>query len=270
MKLWHLRLSSRKRLPLFPTEKHQRAAVLRLVRVAAPHLVLYSLVYEHGHTKIIASAPQAGRLEHALRLALGPIAEQPIEPVWREPVEGKRHARALVKYFLEQGPHHDLPVHPALWGGSAFQDLMGARVLPGLHLRLWEVLPDLRLPEIQRMVGLDSQPIIPATNEQIQGFGIARLVDAAASAAAVGPGVTGRTKSTAAVKRVIADIARQADFSNKIIAAQLQLTERGARWLRLQPGDEPLAEATRIRLALEERVRSTSQPAVTSRLAAQR
>lgn len=266
MALWQLRLSSRKRLPLFPTERHQRAAVRRLIKVATPHLVLFSLVYEHGHLLVIASAAEAGRLGRAIRLALRPIAEQPIEPIWREQVEGKRHARALVEYFFGQGRHHDLPVHPALWSGSAFQDVVGARALPGLHLRLDEVLPGLGPPEILRMVGLDSRQIVPATNEEIQGLGIARLVDAATAAAGFGPGVTGRSKSIVAVKRVVADIASQADIPRKIVAPQLHVTERGVRWLHLRPGDEPLADATRIRLSLEERVRGP----VMSRSAASR
>jgi hypothetical protein len=258
-RLWQVRLSSRNRLPLFPTEVSQRRAVRRLAAVTRGRLVLFGLVYEHGHPIVFCSDERIGLLKRSIRIALRPVAAQPIEPVWAEPVGGRGHMRALLRYVLEQPSHHCLPDHPALWSGSCFLDLCGARSLPGLSLRIAEALPGLRLGELHEIVGLPRRPIEPATDEQILELGARRLVLATAAALALDP--ESRGLQAVAARRLVVQIGRRVGISWAELRRVLSVSEATLFRSATSPfSDEELERAVRIRLALEELIRVESRP----------
>lgn len=109
--------------------------------------MLFCIVDDHLHVVLLCEAQQAGVLSRELLLALRPLTGPNLAPAFVRPVEGRGHLEWLVRYVLEQPTKHGLPGHPALWPGSCFPDLVGARRLPGLslRLRLSEALPRFRL-----------------------------------------------------------------------------------------------------------------------------
>lgn len=256
--LWQLRLSSRNRLPLFPTEASQRRAVRRLAEIARGRLVLFGLVHEHGHPVVFCDDRRLGLLKRSIRIALGALASQPIEPIWGEAVNGRGHMRALLRYVLEQPKHHGLRDHPALWSGSCFLDLVGARKIDSLLLRVAEALPGLRLGELQQIVGLPSRPLVPVTDDQVRALGATRLAEAAAAALALDPSDMGRSADAAAARRVVVQLARRAGLSWPEIRRALPVSDATLFRLAVEPSPgEAFENATRIRLMLEETVCAT-------------
>jgi hypothetical protein len=175
MALWHLTLASDGRLPLFPTEAERRLGLLALVRVALHELVLFCIVDDHLHAVLLAALERIGQLRSALSRALG-LAGSSVKQV-----ESRSHMQWLVRYLVTQPAHHKLCDHPALWSGSCFQDLVGARALDGLRLRLAEALPRLRLEELCEMAGLGWRVPVPVDDQAVRAAGAPRLAAAAAA-----------------------------------------------------------------------------------------
>jgi hypothetical protein len=265
-RLWQLRLSSRYRLPLFPTDVSQRLAVRRLARVTPGRLVLFGLVHEHGHPVVFSSDEAIGILKRSVRVSLRRVAAQPVEEVWAEPVNGRSHMRSLLRYVLAQPARHGVTEHPALWSGSCFVDLVGARYLPELSLRLAEALPGVRLSELYEMVGLPPRPIAPASDELLAGLGARRLVEAVAAALALEPALRGKSPRAVAARTLVVQVGRRLGFGWAEIQRALPISR--AALFRLAAAPAPFSameRAVRMRLGLEEQVRQ--YPVAVSRLA---
>jgi hypothetical protein len=257
-RLWQLRLSSRKRLPLFPTEASQRAAVRALAAATQGHLVLFSLLYEHGHIVVFCSEGRVGLLGRSIRWMLGRCASQVIEPLWRELIEGRNHLRSFLRYVLTQIDHHRVPAHPALWTGSCLLDLVGARWLPRLRLRLAEALPDLHLDQVLSPLGLPR--LRPAGDELVRSLGTTRLREAACAALAVDSQLPGRSADVVTVRRLIVQVARKLGVPWPEVSRVLPVSE--PTLFRLA-GDPPVAShlerVVRTRLALEEAIQGRQE-----------
>jgi hypothetical protein len=254
MALWHVVFSSPRRLPLFPTEKQQRKAVRRLVRIARGILVLFGLVNEHGHTVVQIPEARVGPFKRSVRLSLGAVAAEPIGPVWVEPVEDPKHLRSLVRYHLTQAPHHEVPSHPALWSGSCFHELARTRAVDGLELRIAETLPKLRLREVYEMVGLPPRELEPVTDDELRRLGAARLVDAAAAALAVAPELKGNEPPVVQVRHVVAQLGHQADIPRSELRWALDVSRTTLHRLVGGARNSKHERAVRMRLSLEEAV----------------
>lgn len=144
MEIWHLRFSSDGRHPLFPDEERRRIALLVLVRHAGAWLIALGIVDDHLHVVVVCSRRRAGKLCRALVLGLRPIAGLGFESSFIKPVESRAHLLRLVSYCIEQPAKHGLAVPPMMWSGSCFADLVGARRIGGLTLRVADVLPRYR------------------------------------------------------------------------------------------------------------------------------
>jgi hypothetical protein len=254
MALWHVVFSSPRRLPLFPTEEQQRKAVRCLARIARGVLVLFGLVNEHGHTVVQSPKTRVGPFKRLVRLSLGAVAAEPIGPVWVEPVEDPKHLRSLVRYNLTQAPHHEVPSHPALWSGSCFHELARTRAVDGLELRIAETLPKLRLREVYEMVGLPPQELEPVTDDELRGLGAARLVEAAAAALALGPGLSGNKPAVVQARQTVIHLGRQAGIRCSELSWALDMTARSVCRLTHTSRDRKIELAVRMRLALEDAV----------------
>jgi hypothetical protein len=252
-RLWQLRLSSRKRLPLLPTETAQRQAVHRLASVTEGRLVLFSLVFEHGHILTFSSEQRLGLVRRTIRQVLQPVCAQPIEPLWHEAVDGRGHMQSLLRYLIAQPEHHRLEAHPALWSGSCFPDLVGARWVPGLRLRLSEALPGFRLRDAHDLVGLPPRRIEPADDDQIRALGAARLVSATAAALAIDPLLAGRRPIIVLARRLVLQLGRRLGLPWGELARSVPVTRatlfRSVTDLLVAPR---LEQVVRTRLALEE------------------
>ena len=256
MTCWHLTLASAGRLPLFDGEARLRAAVRVLARAGAGRLVLFCVVDDHVHAVVRGGRREAGRVGYAVWRGLQAVAATPVERTRVRPVESRAHLQWLVRYVLGQVQHHGLDTHPALWSGSCLQDLVGARAVLRLRLRLSELLPRLRLRTVYEHAGLPHQELAPAPDHAVRLAGAARLAEAAAAALAVDPALQGNTAPTVQARQAACALAREAGMPLSEVAWALRITPRAARRLAWRGVDATVRSAVRLRLALEDLVGS--------------
>lgn len=258
MNCWHLTFASAGRHALFPDEAGRRAAVHKLAMVAGQEMVLFCIVDDHVHVVVLETRTRTGRLARAIVLSLGSVAATQIESARIRPVETRSHLQWLVRYLLTQTDHHGLTLHPALWSGSCFQDLVGARVVPGLRIRIREALPRLRLKDVFQMVGLAPVKIQPAPNEWVRSAGAGRLVAIASAALCAAPALTGNPPTVVTARRAVAQIAHEADMAVAEVAWALGVSARSVRRLLVPEVQGVVVRSVRIRLSLENMVQSLS------------
>jgi hypothetical protein len=255
-KLFQLRFSSKTRQPLFPDETHRRRAIHRLAEVMTGRLVCFGFVDDHGHIVAFDTEQHIGRLAGSLQLALQVVAAHPLEEVWHDPVKDRAHLKSLLRYQLSQTFRHGVPCPPALWTGSSFLDVIGARVVDGLRLRLFEALPRLVAEDLLPMVGLVAGAIRAASDATVRALGAERLKRAAAAAFAVDPELRGNDRPTVHARRVVVRLARTAEIAVSDVKWVLDCSRSGvSRMARHDLADDRWVEAVRKRLTLEETVR---------------
>lgn len=254
MRPWHLNISSVSRLPLFPGPEHTRAAVWKLVDILGDDLALFCVVDDHLHAVIVCGEPRLQTRVRALTRSVRALAAVEVNPTHVRRVEGRKHMLTLLDYVLRQPSKHDLPGHPALWEGGCLPDLVGARYLPGLSLRIVEALPRASQADALRAVGLPESPLVPLDLDALRTLGPARLVSAAAAATGSDPQLRGKRRCEAAARRAACALAKKAGIPMSELAWLLGVTPRACRRMVAHPGVVGLEEVVLRRLALEERV----------------
>lgn len=122
-------------------------------------MLLFCVMPDHVHLVLLCNRDRAGRIAQAANLALARIAGPGMQPAHIRAVEDASHPASLLPYVLRQLGHHGLPGHAALWDGSVFQDLIGARLLGGFRANLVRAQPTFRLRDALAAVGLPLEPI---------------------------------------------------------------------------------------------------------------
>lgn len=252
MSYWHLTWSSDGRMPLFPNETARRRAVHALVRVAGPELVLFSIVDEHLHLVSECSLVRRSRLITGVSLALKPIVEGSLDTAFPRPVETRSHLQWLVRYCLEQPVRHDLGAHPALWSGSCFQDLVGARVVDGFASRIRNALPRIHSKHLFEIVKLPE--VTPVPMDKIRSIGSRSLVEAAAAAIAVEPRLEGRSRDVVRARRSVAYLGHRSGISWPELGWALGVKVQCLRRSIQVPAEPKMCRAIRLQLALVEAV----------------
>ena len=249
MALWHLTLATDGRNPAFPDEDARRAAVHAVGRVLGPRLVMFALVDDHGHFVVFADAAEVGQVGRSIRLALRALGAD-FQAADVRAVADRGHMENLVNYLLTQPQHHKLPVHPATWTGSCFADVVGARTVPGIKLRLADALPRFPLLDMMPSVLLPRAAIVRATPDVLRAVGTTRIVSAAAAAFAAPVALRGRAPEANRARRAGASLAQNAGFGSADIARALGITVRAAARLSGAPVED--VDVVRARLGLEE------------------
>jgi hypothetical protein len=254
MTLHHLTIAVRGRQALARDETERRALVRDLARIAAGRLMVFNLVDDHFHG--VPRGERPGVLADSLRRVLR--ARRPDLELKRshlEPVGTRSYARWLIDYVLGQSARHGLGVPTALWTGSCFQDLVGARLLPGFDARpLRAELPRLVQGDLLEAVGLDLAPLGDADDEALARAGAARIVDLALGVHCVGPVLTDRSASAVRACALAARVARLVKTPLSEIARFLGRSLRSVERLAGRDVDAKAIRALRRRLALEQRV----------------
>lgn len=243
-----------RRFPLFTEEKHYLEALHRIGRVCRGNLVLFALIAEHLHLIALLSRAAAGRLAHRVLLTLRPMVQTPLATSYIKEVEGPGHMYRSVRYELKQPTKHDMPGPPALWPGSCLPELVGARLIPGLTLRIQEALPTFQVKQALKILGLPGEMILPAGRRQLRAAGASRLVAATAAALGAEPTLKGnRTRETTA-RRVLAHIAAKIEMPFPEIKSATGLDEHSLWRLRGREVSGETIDAIRRRVALEDLV----------------
>ena len=260
MRPWHLTTSSTTRHAIFPDEASRREAVLTVARVCHDELVLFCVVDDHVHVVVLCDRSRCGLLSRGLKLALGAIAAVPLTPVHISPVHGRNHMVEIHRYVLQQPAHHDLRCHPALWSGSCFLDLEGARYIPGLRLRLEDVLPRASIETSCSYVGLSGRSATELGADEVRAAGPRALTSAAAVACAAAPALQGRNAETARARRAACVLARWAGVPLREMSWALDIHPGSARKLAGSSVEPQALSSTLTYLALQQEV--SSAPAV--------
>jgi hypothetical protein len=244
----HIILSARDRLALFPSPAARLRAARTIARVGGAENVLFCASDDHVHGLVSTQAPS--RLAAALSLALRRFAAAPLAPAHLVEVASRQHLARLVPYILDQTSHHALETasHPALWPGSSFADLVGARVLPGFDSGvLREALPRLSAVELFAAVGL--RPVAPVGDERLADLGLTTLTTRVAEL--VGRDSLRMRREDRARALVVA-LACRFDVPKRRVAAVLGITTRHVRRLAALPTDPNLESALRRWVAIHD------------------
>jgi len=256
----HLTFSGDGRQAFFPGDAQRTGALQRLARLVPHDLVGFCLVDDHVHVAGLWTDEALPQQRRRLLLGLRAAAACPVDPAHVRRVDSRSYLRWLVRYLLQQPLKHGLSEHPALWSGSFFQDLVGARHLKGLTLRLPDVLPRYRLRDAFEAVGLPPEPLLPLPDPDLPALSLPALCRAAATATCAPVALGRRTAQTVRARRVVAAMAPRAGFSSRATRDALGLSATALRRHRtLGPDPRDLA-ATRTRLALERRVAAVTPP----------
>ena len=259
MATWHLTWASDGRTALFPTEPARLAAVRSMARVAGEWAMLFAIVDDHVHMVLSGDRKAAGRVARNGLVALRKHAAATLDPAHIRPVETRAHQQWLVTYLLEQPRKHGLPAHPALWSGSCFADLVGARTVPGFSLptKLAEALPRFRLREAHAAVGLPPTELIPVDSDRIRRLGADRLCRAAAAALAEPFPLQGKRAPVSLARAAACHLGRGAGIPTSELTHVLAISPQAALRLAGKDVDDGLLQAVALRLALEEAVSGT-------------
>lgn len=156
----------------------------------------------------------------------------------------------LVSYLLGQTRKHQLPGHPALWSGSGFADLIGARVVSGMNMRLHDVLPRFQTADVIQLAGLPDAEIPIPDRCEIFSRRARFVASAAAAAVAADPAYRGRSRATTAARRAAARLGCGAGLPIWRLARNLGVSPSMIRRLRNDPIDPRIIRATNLQMAL--------------------
>jgi len=247
VQLYHLTLSTRRREPIARDLESRRAVLRALARVAGRQAVLFCLVDDHLHLVVEGDRRVAGARASGLTRALGTMVTARTDGFHIRPVEGRSHLEWLVGYVLTQTTRHGLAEHPALYEGSCFQDLVGARLLKGFQgSMLWRWLPRWTPARLCRIVDVASTR--PVTDRELTRVSLDQILTAAR--AALCTELSGRRPPAVRARRAAVGLATLAGFRSADAARALGCTPRAVQSLRHSP-DAEAEGAVRHRIGLE-------------------
>ncbi len=241
---------TRGRFPWQADTEDLTAFVRTIGRVAGSAAVLFGFAVEHGH--VVVDTPDAralGYLRSKLRRA-APFAGLAADDVYETPVTDRDHLATLASYFGRQPFHHGLPWDSALYLGSTFPDLVGARLLPGFRASaVHAALSHVDVPETMlRSIGLRG-PLLPATDVDARELGAVLTWRACRDALAM-PANDRLSDIAITTLRTFCALTSRAGFHQKE-ARDAACISRPA-WYRLLALGAPAeaVEAVRMRIAL--------------------
>jgi hypothetical protein len=239
------------RYPLFRSEADRLGGISVIIRHGGPWLVVFGMADDHGHLVVLCSRRRAGKIAWAISRGMSAVTGRGLEPTDIRPVNDRTHMETMVRYCIDQPVKHKLPDHPALWSGSCFADLVGARVLGGLSLRILEALPRFRAAAAWKIAGFVEAAPEPLDDRCIVEQGLGALIEAAAFAAGAPPDLRGRAAAVIRARAAVVWLGRTVGFRPREMATGLGVTREAVRKLGQRTVDDHLLAAVRLRMALQ-------------------
>lgn len=214
-------------------------AIRALLGTGAPVLA-FCAVDNHVHAVLDgANRWQRAAMSKALNSAIGVDGE----PSACKPITSRSHLQNVVRYLFTQVSHHDLHAPPALYDGSCFWDLVGARHLAGFDpARLQAHLP--RMDRHALAAWLDVSLRLGA----VEGRSLPTIV--AASRAATGAIGRGKLPHEVRARVLATQAASRAGFALDAVAEALHVSPRSAARWRRRRLDDPWWQAFALQLGL--------------------
>ena len=134
MDYWHLTVAAEERHVLFDGSEQLSDAAARLAAMFPAHTLFFCAVDDHLHLVLRGTRREAGQAARCVRRWLRATGRT-VAPCRVRPISSRSHLERSLPYVLRQSDHHGLQgaPHPALWPGSTFLDLVGARLLKGFQ-----------------------------------------------------------------------------------------------------------------------------------------
>lgn len=254
MDICHLTYTSVGRLPFFPDVIDYRKALHKLAGLR--HLLaLFSMVDEHLHQAAFTNSSAASKVSSSTKRTLAPVTATRFARDTNIRTVGHRgYMEYLLRYFLKQPSKHNSPGHPALWEGSCFLDLIGARLVKGLTLDIRRALPRFQEVDAYEHVGLPRVALTPVDPAVIGEAGALRLASAASAALAARPDLSGNAPTETTARRAIAHLGRWAGLHDSEIAAAMRVDRRSLRRLLARQVERKTLDVVRMRIGLENAV----------------
>lgn len=257
--LWHLIFTTFDRHRLFTLPEEYNRSILSFSRIAGKDIILFNFVDDHIHLVIKCSNRQVSVYSRSMLLSLKSITKAPLVPAKVLEVENRTHMQRLVPYILSQTCHHGLENHPAIWLGSCFQDIIGARKIECLHLKLNEALPRFHINQALNAVGLSRQKINPFTNDQILNAGLGYLIESSTASVCLPSALDSKSSLATTARKLVCNLGYNAGFTSQVLAKSLNITPRAARRLAKMSIDSSLLESVRLRMSLISAVNNKDQ-----------
>lgn len=249
MDTWHLTIASRDRDHLWADERELLRLVQHLTQLGGPSLVAFCIVDDHLHSFHVGPRRRVGAVASGMSQTIATATE----PAFIKEVRGRSYRNWLLRYILTQVLKHRLPGPPALWSGSSFLDLVGARLLPGFDRTVvTHVLPRTRVDFIFQELGLTAEPILPG--DELCDTTVHELTMAAMATLGVNSAMSGKAAQLVAARRLAAWAARAHGLSATELARYLDLDPSSVRRLARSRPPASHVDALRTRLALERRL----------------
>ena len=245
---FHAVVAVEDRLSLCSSDRERTAAARAIARTGGAELLLFCVADDHAHTLIRGEPRRASQVAGNIAQALQRACRVRLQPTFVKPVESRSHLKSLVPYILDQTTHHGLTTaaHPATWPGSAFLDLVGARIGTTFGPEpLREALPRLTRDEVWAAVKLPH--VDPADDTLLARAGFEALAEACCGALGL---VDLRSRSYAGVRgrRALVRLAAHLGFPG--VLDRLELPSRTARRHASSDADPVLEAAVRMWVAI--------------------
>lgn len=249
---WHVTLVTRGRRTAYGDGADLRRVVRRLCRAFGGHSVLFCVVDDHVHVVAKGERSRVGHRVSGFSRALA-ARGVPLQPAHIVEVEGKRHLENLVHYLIRQPEKHGVGGHPALWSGSCFTDLLGARTLCGFDPSVvLGLLPRWRQRDVWGVLQLEPRGL--PSDSDLRQLGAYRIAEAASAAFGCTSLDARRRSEVASARQVAAWLATTAGINAQEVADALHTSRRSASALALRTPPRAARQVVLTRLALEEAV----------------
>lgn len=250
MNHYHITISTQSRKPLFLNDNQYHSGLRALARVSA-ELNLFCFADDHVHLLISSAEETISRTAGIFQKVLGKTTSESLNPAHITPVESRIHAQRLLPYIITQPEHHNFKSHKALWRGSCFPDLVGARYISGMKLQVDKLLPRFHISQALQLAGIGVSSLKAADNVEIREAGLSRLKEASIDALAGDRPLEGRDTLTVTARAVISHIALEVGFRPLDIADVLDISRQSVYNLRKIEISKKAVVAVRKRLCLE-------------------